>query len=224
MAVLTSQRHRLSALLTGYFYALLVRFLSRWPISSMHCLFTFPLTGLPLLHVARLSSLLLTYITTCARAYFSNALLVRSPPHWLLLLHIACPPSSSLTTSSIRCLSAFLLTGLPLLHVARLSSLSLAYIPTWGRAYFSNTLLVRSPRWLHLLRIARFSSFLLTYILTCGRAYFSKALLVHSPHWPIPRTHCLSVLLVAQHVACLALFLLLAYRLYLLLMCAHSYH
>ena len=126
----------LSTLLTGYFsYALLSTFL---------------LAGLPLLRVARLSSLLLTYILTCGRAYFSNSLLVRSPLCWLLLLHVACPLFFSLAylsyallvcphfclaalTSQMCCLSA-LFASLFLIGIA---------CPFSSLAFFLYALLVR---------------------------------------------------------------------------------
>ena len=126
----------MSAIPAGYFsYALLSAFL---------------LAGLPLLRVARLSSLTLTYIPTCGRAYFSNSLLVRSPLRWLLLLRVTCLLSFSLAylsytllvcphfclaalTSQMRCLSSLFASLFPVGIACPFSSL----------AFFLYALLVR---------------------------------------------------------------------------------
>jgi len=91
----------------------------------------------------------------------------------------------------MHCLSSFLLlTSLPLLRIATLSSLSLTYITTCGSAYFSTASLVCSPHWL-LLCIASPLSFSLAYLI--------YALLVHFPsHWPTSPTCCSFVLTFAN--------------------------
>jgi len=183
------------SLLANMSYRLLVSPHSpRWLTVRTHCSLGLILhAGLLLLHVARLTPFLLTYIRTFGR----NTVLGIAGLHLVRVASLSsfaalaysyvllvCPHSPCWPTSRTSCLSALIVhIGLLLIRVARLASFLLTYIRTCGRNA------VFGIGGLHLVRVAHLSSF--------AAVAHSYALLVfpHSPCWSTSPTHSASALI-----------------------------
>jgi len=163
------------------------------PLSSllapcpMHCSSSFLLlASLPLLRIATLSSLSLTYITTCGSAYFSTLLLVCSP-RWLLL-HVA-----SLLSFSLAYLIYALLVRFP--SHWPISPTCCLFVLTFANIHYDlwQGLLLECVACLLSSLLAPSPTRCLSTLLLPD--YISYTLLVCFPsHWPTSPTRCLFVL------------------------------